>query len=191
MHGPRVVGLIRLAIVFGEAVAVPVGGSEPSQYRIDGREHFADQGLAVRSGRNGVAPGLEDELRSEVLPAVDVLEPVPVRPMERVVAGPAHVVRHRAGELARGVATGCRDVDEGRVVDGDRRQQVADPAQLKVREQLEHREGRVEVHIDGVVEGATDAQHRETPDVVRAGERTPTSSPPPRTCRRRRGSRAR
>ena len=58
----------------------------------------------VRVAEDGVAPDLEDELGAEVLPDVDVLEAVPVGPVERVVGRPADIVRDRPGRLADRVA---------------------------------------------------------------------------------------
>ena len=54
-----------------------------------------------------------------------------------------------------------------RVLDRDRREQVADARALELREQPEDRERRVEVDVDRVVEGVVDAfEQREPADVV-------------------------
>ena len=65
-------------------------------------------------------------------------------------------------------ATGRLDRDDLRVVDRDRREEVADPADLELGEQLEHRERGVEVDVDGVVERVVHAlEEGEPADVVR------------------------
>ena len=120
---------------------------------------------------DGVAPRLQHELRPEVLPAVDILEAIPVRPVVRIVAGPADVVRDRPAHLARGVAAGCDDRDDRRIVDRDRRQKIADAAQLQLGIQLEQRKRSVEVDIDSVVERVVHALEQGEPaGVIRIGQ---------------------
>ena len=83
-----------------QPVAVAVARGEVGQQRLDRRPGLADERVAVVARGDRIAPGLQDELRSEVLPVVDVLEVVAVRAVERVVVGAADVVRHRPADLA-------------------------------------------------------------------------------------------
>ncbi len=77
-------------------------------------------------------------------------------------------MRDRVRQLAWRLAAGGLDADPRAVVHLDRGQQVTDPADLEFGEQLEHRERRVEVDIDRVVERVVDAfEEREPPSVVR------------------------
>ena len=166
-HRPGVVRLVGQPIVFRETVTVPIRGREPGEDRLDRREDLRDEVNARWPGRDGVAPRLQDELRPEVLPAVHVLEPVPVRPDEGIVRRAADVVRDGAADLAWRRFAGCLDRDDLGIVDRDRREQVADSAQLELREQGQERERRVEVDVDRVVERVVDAfEERESADVV-------------------------
>ena len=122
----------------------------------------------------------------EVLPVVDVLERVPVGADERVVLRAADVVRDGAADLARRPARRTPRSSRSRVVDRDRLEQVADPAQLQLGEQLEQRERGVEVDVDRVVERVVDAlEEREPADVVgirlRAADLAGSQNEPPST----------
>ena len=92
--------------------------------------------------------------------------------MERVVVRAADVVRHGAADLARGCEAGRLDGDDLRVVDGDRREQVADATRLELREEPQDRERRVEIHVDRVVERVVGAlEEGEPAGVVPVGLR--------------------
>ena len=153
--------------MLGQAVAVAVLGRELGQDVVHGRPDLADQGIAVGTGGDGVPPGLQHELRAQVLPAADVLEPIAIGTVERVVVGSADVVGHRAAHLAGRGRAGRLDRDDLGVVDRDRGEQVADPAHLELGEELQGREGRVEVDVDRVVERVVETlEERELADVV-------------------------
>ena len=88
--------------------------------------------------------------------------------------------------LRGAVQPGRLDRHDLRVVDRDRLEQVADAAQLELREQLEQGERGVEVDVDGVVEGVVDAlEEREPADVVglrlRAADLAGSQNEPPST----------
>ena len=136
--------------MLGQAVAVAVACREVAEQGFHRRPCGTDEGVAVGTRGDRIAPGLQHELGAEVLPVVDVLVVVAVRSVERVVVRPADVVGHGPADLAHGVRPGRHDPDDRRVVDGDRGQQVADATTLELRVEPEDGERRVEVHIDAV-----------------------------------------
>ena len=97
--------------MLGKPVAVAVARGEMGQQSLDRRPGSADEGVTLGAGGDRVAPDLEHELRAEVLPVVDVLVVVAVGAVERVVVGPADVVRHRPADLADARLPGGYDPD--------------------------------------------------------------------------------
>ena len=149
-----------------QAVAVRVLDREAPQRGLDDRPCLGDERVVVE--QHHVAPHLEGELGREVDPAVDVLEAIAVGPDEGVLVRAAHVVRDRERRLAHARQARRLDRHGCRVGPGHRREEVADPAPLEVREQLDHRRGCVEVDVDGVVERVVEAlEEREPAGIVR------------------------
>ena len=154
MHRPRVVRLVGQSVVLRETIVVAIAGRQTGQQGLHGRPRVPDERVPFGDRRGGdrIAPDLEDDLGSQVLPVVDVLELVPVRPIERVVGRSADIVRD--GPARPCAAPAARRPRSSRPPGRprDRREQVADPARLELREQPQDRERRVEVHVHAVVE---------------------------------------
>jgi hypothetical protein len=86
--------------MLGQAVVIAVVPRQALEDGIDRRPGRPDE-VQVVPGGDGIPPDLEDELRAEVDPVVDVLVLVEVRPQERIVGWPADVVGHGAARLPR------------------------------------------------------------------------------------------
>ena len=160
VHRPGVVGLVRQALVVGQAVAVAVEGVQVVQRLDHVTPGVAHQRLVL--GEDVVAPDLEHELAVQVLPNVDVLEVVGVGLEEGVFARHAQVVGQRASRLARRLLLAPLHGPEGWVALGHRGGEVADDALLQFGPQQRQRIRGVEVHVEGVVERVVEAlQKRE------------------------------
>ena len=136
----------------------------------DGRPRRPQQ-LRVAEDRS-VTPELEDELAVEVLPDVHVLESIGIHAQERVVRRTADVVGQGARALSRRRQPAPLDLDDRRVVDVHRIDEVANDRPFEVRPQPQQSERRIEVDVEGVVERVVEALDEGEPaDVVRAVDR--------------------
>jgi len=134
-----------------QAVAIPV---EPTE--VVHCLHNSRPGVASELGRRDeqdVAPDLEHELAVQVLPDVDVLPVVDVRPQEGIFTRAAQVVRHRAAPFPLREGSATSHGDDLWVVDVDSRREIPEDADVQVGPQQKERPRRVEVDVQRVVAG--------------------------------------
>src|SRR4029077_5910807 len=93
-HNPLIVGLVGIAFIFGEAIAIVIVLAEIFEGFLNGGPGGAQEFLVFAASGDEIAGDPQDELGLQIFPAVGILPTELINLLERIFIGDAEVVRH-------------------------------------------------------------------------------------------------